>query len=125
MNLNQVTVPTHNVEASVAFYRLLGMKPIVLSKHYARFELPRGEATFSVMLAEGKIAQAEGVHVYFECDDVDSEVARLKAAGVSFHQEPADQPWLWREAWFKDISGNSLCLYHAGSNRKYPPWRLG
>jgi hydroxymethylpyrimidine/phosphomethylpyrimidine kinase len=77
------------------------------------------------MLTQEPIARAGGVHVYFECDDVDGEVARLKRAGLSFDEEPADKSWLWREAWLKDVSGNSLCLYHAGANRRFPPWRLG
>jgi hypothetical protein len=34
------------------------------------------------------------------------------------------QPWLWREAHMRDPDGNSLCLFTAGKNRKYPPWRV-
>src|SRR6476619_494411 len=45
MNLNQVSVSVHDLTASVAFYQLLGLKLIVLNDHYARFELPQGEAT--------------------------------------------------------------------------------
>jgi len=39
MNLNQVTVPTLDVAASVTFYQRLGLEPIVHSPHYARFNL--------------------------------------------------------------------------------------
>ena len=48
MNLNQVSVPTHDLKAAIQFYRLLGLRLIVLNDHYARFELPQGEATLSV-----------------------------------------------------------------------------
>jgi hydroxymethylpyrimidine/phosphomethylpyrimidine kinase len=34
------------------------------------------------------------------------------------------QSWLWREAWLRDPAGNAVCLYHAGANRRFPPWRL-
>jgi hydroxymethylpyrimidine/phosphomethylpyrimidine kinase len=34
------------------------------------------------------------------------------------------QRWLWREAWLRDPAGNSICLYHAGDNRRFPPWRI-
>jgi predicted enzyme related to lactoylglutathione lyase len=62
--------------------------------------------------------------VYFECDDLDDRVSALKAQGLSFDQEPTDQPWLWREAYLRDPDDNVLCLYRAGDCRKNPPWRL-
>jgi len=65
-----------------------------------------------------------GVVVYFECDDLDSTVARLKEGGLRFESDSQDQPWLWREAFLKDPDGNVICLFRAGENRKNPPWRL-
>jgi hydroxymethylpyrimidine/phosphomethylpyrimidine kinase len=62
--------------------------------------------------------------VYFECDDLDATVARLSAEGIEFKSGPKDEPWLWREARLKDPFGNELCLYHAGENRRFPPWRI-
>lgn len=124
MRLNQVTAPTRDLAASIAFYETLGLKLIVKSDHYARFELPKGEATFSLHAVEGEIARANAPQLYFEVHDVDLEVARLKAAGLAFETEPKDQTWLWREAWLRDPAGNSLCLYHAGENRRFPPWRI-
>ena len=41
-----------------------------------------------------------------------------------FDSGPEDQTWLWREAWLRDPDGNRLCLYHAGNNRRFPPWRV-
>jgi hydroxymethylpyrimidine/phosphomethylpyrimidine kinase len=49
---------------------------------------------------------------------------RLMAGGIAFESPPADQKWLWREAYLRDPDGNLLCLYFAGDNRRYPPWRL-
>ena len=40
------------------------------------------------------------------------------------HSGPTDQSWLWREAYLKDPDGNLICLYHAGANRRFPPWRI-
>ena len=93
MNLNQVSVLANDLSASVAFYQLLGLELIVLNDHYARFEVPHGEATFSLMLAsdQGQVASVAGAHIYFECDDLDGEVRRLKAAGVVFDSGPVDQ----------------------------------
>ena len=123
MHLNQVTVPALDVPASVEFYRGLGLTLIVNSPRYARFECSDGGATFSVHLADKAVSHTSTV-VYFECQDLDDRVSRLKANGYSFTQEPQDQPWLWREARLLDPAGNPVCLYWAGKNRRFPPWRI-
>jgi catechol 2,3-dioxygenase-like lactoylglutathione lyase family enzyme len=124
VNLNQVTVPVRDVEASAAFYRKLGLTPIVQKfPEYARFECPDGGATFSLHRSE-EPPRDPGVVVYFECVDVDVEVERLRAKGLAIEQEARDQPWLWREAYLLDPDGNRICVYHAGTNRRFPPWRL-
>lgn len=47
MDLNQVTIPSNDVNRSVDFYRTLGLQLIVDSiPRYARFECPDGDATF-------------------------------------------------------------------------------
>jgi predicted enzyme related to lactoylglutathione lyase len=124
MNLNQVTLPAIDVTRSVEFYKLLGLRLIVNSvPRYARFELPDGDSTLSVE----RVNQAPtnpGVVIYFECQDLDRVVSELKAVGIVFDTEPTDQPWLWREARLRDPSENSICLFHAGENRRNPPWRV-
>ena len=124
MNLNQVTVPCADLAASVAFYRALGLRQIVSSPpDYARFECPVGGSTFS--LHRTSQLPGDGVVVYFELEDLDATVSRLKSAGLEFESEPRDQPWLWREAYLRDPAGNRICLFHAGVNRLNPPWRIG
>jgi catechol 2,3-dioxygenase-like lactoylglutathione lyase family enzyme len=124
MRLNQVTAAASNLEASIAFYELLGLKLIVKSPNYARFELPHGEATFSLHVAEGAIPRANAPQLYFEVDDVELEMRRLKQGGVAVEREPMQQSWLWHEAWLRDPAGNAICIYHAGENRRHPPWRI-
>jgi hydroxymethylpyrimidine/phosphomethylpyrimidine kinase len=113
---NQVTLPM--AAGSEAFYRTLGLTQIVDTEdgHYARFEAAGG-ATLSV---EAGAAPT----IFFECEDLDAEVARLQAAGVAFDQLPLEQEWLWREARLTDPAGNAVCLYQADENRRFPPWRL-
>ncbi len=121
MRLNQITIPATGLDDSIIFYQNLGFILIVKNDHYARLENPSDLSTLSLELRSG----GDGVHVYFECDDLDNEVATLKEKGIVFDSGPSDQPWLWREAWLRDPAGNKLCLYFAGENRRYPPWRLG
>ena len=124
MNLNQVTVPSLNVENAILFYEKLGLKLIVKSlPNYARFECPDGNATFSIHLTE-TLPQGDGVYVYFECEDLDAHVASLKENGIQFEKEPIDERWLWREARLKDPDGNQLILFYGGENRINPPWRI-
>ena len=123
MDLNQITVPCLDYEESVAFYSTLGLHQIVASPpRYARFETDSG-TTFSIHAAEAPPAPSETT-VYFEVDDIDAEVARLKDAGLTFEQDPQDKSWLWREARLLDPAGNKVCIYTAGENRRFPPWRL-
>jgi catechol 2,3-dioxygenase-like lactoylglutathione lyase family enzyme len=123
MRLNQVTVSVTDVDAAIAFYRKLGLRLIVHSPHYARFECPDGESTFSIHLDPGHAGNS-GTVVYFEHDALDPLVASLKARGLVFEADPVDQQWLWREAYLRDPSGNRICLFQAGEARRYPPWRV-
>lgn len=123
MRLNQVTVPSLDLKTAVSFYQRLGLTLIVDAlPDYARFAGPDGN-TFSLHRVD-RLPEGDGIWVYFECDDLDAEVARLSAAGIVFETQPQDQRWLWREARLKDPDGNQLIFYFAGDNRLNPPWRL-
>jgi hydroxymethylpyrimidine/phosphomethylpyrimidine kinase len=119
MKLNQVTVGAVDYAAAVDFYTRLGLRQIVdAPPRYARFETPSGE-TFSIHSAD---EVASTTTVYFEIEDVDAFVAALD---LPMLHPPVDQEWLWREARLADPSGNVICIYHAGDNRRFPPWRIG
>lgn len=124
MDLNQVMILSIDMEKSINFYQQLGLKLIVKSNpHYARFECPRGNTTFSIHLSDGPVLSGNIV-LYFEVEKLDDRVTELKDMGVQFQTDPEDKPWLWREAELLDPDGNKLILFYAGENRKYPPWRL-
>ncbi len=124
MNLNQITVPSLDLTKSIPFYEKLGLQLIVKAlPHYARFECPDGNSTFSIHLVE-ELPKGDGVYVYFECDDLNGQVKNLKEKGIEFDYEPKDQTWLWREARLKDLDGNQLILFFAGENRLNPPWKI-
>ncbi len=124
MNLNQVTIPTLSAERSVEFYQKLGLQLIVKAlPHYARFEVPDGEATFSLHQVD-ELPKGDGIYIYFESTRLDEWVEELKSKGIEFDEMPEDRSWLWREARLRDPDGNRLILYYAGENRKNPPWRI-
>lgn len=124
MNLNQVTIPSSNLANAVSFYQKLGFLLIVDAlPRYARFELPKGDSTFSIH-HETSLPQGRGITLYFEVENLDATVSNLRSKGIVFQLLPTDQPWLWQEAHLKDPDGNQLILYKAGKNRKNPPWRI-
>jgi predicted enzyme related to lactoylglutathione lyase len=123
MDLNQVTLPATDVGRAADFYRELGFTQIVTNlPSYARFECKSG-ATFSLHHVD-RIASDSGVIIYFECPELDKTYQELVSRGIKFDSAPTDQRWLWREAYLRDPDGNVICLYHAGNNRRYPPWRI-
>lgn len=124
MNLNQVTIYTNKFSESLAFYKTLGLQIIVDSTpRYIRFGCPDGDSTFSLHETSNN-SECSNIVLYFECEELEREVERLKNLGLMFEQEPTDQTWLWREAYLKDPTGNKICLYSAGENRQNPPWRV-
>lgn len=124
MNLNQITIPSLNVKKATEFYKKLGLHLIVdASPRYVRFELPDGDATFSIHLVD-ELPKGNGIAVYFQNENLDTVVKELAKKGIEFDLLPTDQPWLWREARLKDPDENQLIIYKAGENRKNPPWRI-
>ena len=128
MNLNQVTIYTAKPLETAEFFTKLGLNLIVDSlPRYARFECPDGDSTLSIQQAETRPVGSvpdNNIVLYFECDDLDGEVTRLKSLGLEFEEDPTDRDWLWRQAYLRDPNGNRICLFHAAENRKNPPWRV-
>lgn len=129
MRLNQVTIACRDYAASVAFYRTLGLHLIVdAPDRYARFECPTEDAndqpsTLSLH-AITPDERVSGTVIYFEVVDVQATFNRLVEAGLTPQAAPTKQDWLWTECYFDDPAGNRVCIYHAGENRRFPPWRV-
>jgi catechol 2,3-dioxygenase-like lactoylglutathione lyase family enzyme/N-acetylglutamate synthase-like GNAT family acetyltransferase len=125
MNLNHVTIIASNLARSVSFYEALGLTMIVHEPpNYARFRLPHGQATLSVLVtAEARPMGSEQSRIFFECADLDERCASLAAAGVKFAQSPTEMPYRWREAHLRDPDEHDVRLYRAGPDRLFPPAR--
>ncbi|PLW67954.1 VOC family protein [Pseudohalioglobus lutimaris] len=122
MELNQVTLPVKNMEDAVQFYLTLGFTQIVDTPHYARFSCPDGDSTFSLSLEYGEFENHSVI--YFEHEMLEELCNSLTQKGISFEQQPTEEPYLWKEAIIKDPSGNKIKLYWAGENRLSPPWKV-
>ena len=124
MRLNQITVPTLDVDRSIIFYKKLGFELIVHThSDYARFVIPSDQFSFSLSRVDD-LPLGKGIHIYFEVANLDKTVAALEKEGIQFESRPEKKSWLWTEAHLKDPDGNHLVIYHAGENRLNPPWRL-
>jgi catechol 2,3-dioxygenase-like lactoylglutathione lyase family enzyme len=124
MNLNQITIPSLDVEKATVFYKTLGLKLIVDAlPRYVRFECPDGNATFSIHKVE-TLPKGEGISIYFEDDNLDELVITLQSKDIQFSSLPEDKSWLWREAHLYDLDHNHIILFSAGKNRQNPPWRI-
>lgn len=122
MNLNQVTLPVKDMDKATQFYRTMGFVQIVDTQHYARFECPEGQSTFSLSLQSEPFENP--TTIYFEHQQLDQLVEELLQKGIQFDQKPEDMRYLWREAILFDPSGNKIKLFWAGENRLHPPWRV-
>lgn len=124
MNLNQITIPSLDVEKATEFYKTLGLILIVDAlPRYVRFECPDGNATFSIHKVD-ILPKVNGITIYFEDNHLDALVSQLQQKGIIFTSEAEDKDWLWREAHLNDLDGNHIILYKAENNRKNPPWRV-
>lgn len=124
MDLNQITIPSLDVEKATEFYKILGLHLIVDAiPKYVRFECPDGNSTFSIHKVDD-LPEGNGITIYFEDKNLDALVLNLQEKGIIFKQLPEDTTWLWKEARIEDLDGNNIILYHAGENRKNPPWRI-
>ena len=127
IRLNQVTLGAIDMAASIAFYQRLGLTLIVDSApRYCRFEFPT-DGTFEPDtlslhgVEDGWTPSADWPLIYFEVDDV---YEFLDATSVTPLSPPKAQSYLWTEADILDLSGNRIRIFHAGENRRFPPWRV-
>jgi predicted enzyme related to lactoylglutathione lyase len=90
VDLNQVTVSSSDLSRSEEFYSRLGLRLIVRSDHYLRFECPSGASTFSVELQSAP--SGTGVTVYFETDQLDALCQRLEGEGLGSTIHPRTCP---------------------------------
>ena len=104
--------PVTDMPRARGFYEgLLGLKPTMEGAGGMWIEYDVGAATFAIgCYGEVWKPMPDGTCVAFEVDDVDADVARLRAAGVPVHLEPTDSP-VCRFGIVCDPDGNKVMLH--------------
>ena len=107
---------------SVRFYReAFGWPVRVDAPVYVELELPDGRglglyerAGFAHNTGREPAAapdgQTTGTELYFHCDDLPADLARIEAAGATLLAPLADKPWGDEAAYWADPDGNVLVL---------------
>ncbi|MFJ7827967.1 VOC family protein [Psychrobacillus sp. NPDC096623] len=113
MKLGQVAVNVENVERAVAFYKDVIQLPLLFEMDSLAF-FQCGETRLILSRPESEEFNHPSSVLYFQVDNLTSEVSRMKNAGSTFIDEPHmvakvgdTETWM---AFFKDSEGNTLAL---------------
>ena len=113
-----LTISTNKLEQSRDFYRdYLGFELVFENDNYIEM-LAQGSTTMGVSfvtpeLSGGEKFTGEGIILSLEAADVDTEYARLKAAGVRICEELRDKAWGERSFVINDPNGVHIYIYKA------------
>lgn len=110
-------IPAKDVARARRFYEeKLGFKPKEVTAGGVVYEFAKGTACFLYPTPNAGTSQAS--QAFWQVDDIEKEVAELKARGVNF--EKYDIPEMNEQgiataggakaAWFRDIEGNIMAL---------------
>lgn len=111
-------IPVRNVQRARTFYEeQIGLKPRQEYAGGVTYDCGKGSWVF--MYPSGGAGTSQASTAFWSVDDVEAEVAELKARGVVF--EEYDMPGIKtvngiataggaKTAWFKDSEGNTLAI---------------
>jgi predicted enzyme related to lactoylglutathione lyase len=104
--------PVTDIKRAREFYEgVLGLKPAMESAGGMWVEYEIGNGTFGIgCYGEVWKPSRDGTCIAFEADDLDAEIARLKARRVKFSMEVMDTP-VCRFAMICDPDGNQIMIH--------------
>jgi len=113
MKIGQIAVNVENVERAVEFYKeVIGLPLLFETNGLAFFQC--GDTRLLLSRPETEAFDHPSSVLYFTVDDLQSEVARMEAAGATFIDEPHmvakmgnTETWM---AFFKDTEGNTHAI---------------
>lgn len=118
--LVEVVLRVRDLEAAVGFYRRVlgidfqpddhnGAAPLHYDACGGSWE-PQGTQLFTLWPA-GDRPETTGMHIGFGVPDISEVWARASEAAASLLSGPADDPYMPRNARFKDPAGNEISIY--------------
>ena len=118
-----VSIPVRNQDVSLKFYtESLGLKvvtdqPFTDKQRWIELLIPGADTGLALFTPEGhekRIGEFQGVA--FWCDDLFATAKILKSKGVTFAQQPKNEPW-GSMAVFQDPDGNQFALSSRGRQK--------
>lgn len=118
-----VGIPVRNQDVSLKFFtEAMGFKvatdqPFTEKQRWIELLIPGAETGLALFTPEGhesRIGQFQSIS--FWCDDVFATASALKSKGVTFAQEPKNEPW-GSVAVFCDPDGNQFVLSSKGKRK--------
>lgn len=114
-----ITIPSQDLNKSIAFYNALGMQLVELEEnHHAHFENKQHNVIFTAYLVP--TLPEYDVKVYFEIDHLEEYEARFRESVLS---KTTLKNWGGKEVHLKDPDGNHLVLYQKFKATNLPPWQ--
>ena len=108
MKLRCLNIFTSDFERMKEFYSLL-LNTESVDRGDSRSEFSVDNVCVVIMKSDG--AQKfipDNFGLEFECEDIDSEYARIAGQGIAPEKEPVTLPWGWRYFNVKDPDGNNV-----------------
>jgi catechol 2,3-dioxygenase-like lactoylglutathione lyase family enzyme len=109
-SLSALTLATHDVAASVAFYESLGFRKVWDGRGGAFVVLNAGRAWLNLFAAAPAQEWGRWGRFILYVVDVDATFATLQAAGYSPEMEPSDAPWGERYFHVLDPAGHEVSI---------------
>jgi len=118
-----VSIPVRNQDVALKFYtETLGLKvvtdqPFTETQRWIELLIPGADTGLALFTPEGHEKRTgEFQSIALWCDDVFATAKTLKSKGVTFAQEPKNEPW-GSIAVFKDPDGNQFALSSKGKQK--------
>lgn len=107
-SISAITLLTHDVQKSIAFYESLGLTMLHGGPSAPLTSFQIGGGYLNLLRSDASLGQAEWGRVILYVSDVDAMHRRCVGLGYEPMDEPTDAPWGERFFHIRDPSGHEL-----------------
>lgn len=116
---NHITVPSQDLQVSIAFYTAMGMTLIEHEPlHHAHFENANHEVIFTAYYNSQRPSYE--VTVYYEVGAIEDFEIRFRESVLT---PTSTKKWGGKELIIRDPDGNHVVLYERLTSQSIPPWQ--